>query len=271
VTPPSPDERARPWFVPAGVVIGFAGALCGIGGGIFAVPLLHGACKLPLKRATATAILVVLATTVTSTATELLRADSGLDWAVVVPLALGALAGAELGFAVSKRIDERALKRIFAFVLVLAGARVALFTTAIGGAEPVARAASVLIALAIGVAGGVLTPLLGVGGGILMVPALFLALGELGFGGARASALAAGAVAALRALLLHARAGNVRYAAGMPLALGALVGAAGGVVAAHEPALAHAPRVLLGLVLSVQGARFFLELRRPVAGAAERA
>jgi len=258
-----PGTRPAPaWFAPAGVVIGFAGALCGIGGGIFAGPLLHGVSKLPLRQATATAILVVLATTLASTTAEVLRGDSVLDWPVVVPLALGALAGAQLGFAVARRIDERALKRFFALVLLVAGVRVLVFTGALGGGAEVAPAGAAAIALAIGLGGGFLTPLLGIAGGVLMVPALFLTLGQLGFGGARACALAAGAVAALRSLWLHVRARNVVPAPGLPLAVGALFGAAAGGVAAHVPVLSHAGRVLLGIVLLVQGCRFLLELRR---------
>ena len=260
---PPPGTRPAPfWFVPAGIVIGFAGALCGIGGGIFAGPLLHAARKLPLKRATATAILVVLATTIASTVAEVLRPDSALDWPVVVPLALGALAGAELGFGVARRIDERALKGFFAVVLLVAGLRVLAFSSALGGGAVVAPAARAAIALGIGLAGGFLTPLLGIAGGVVMVPALFLTLGELEFVGARACALAAGAAAALRSLWLHLRARNVQVALGIPLAVGALIGAGAGVIAAHQPLLTHAGRILLGIVLLAQSGRFLLELRR---------
>ena len=255
--------RAALWFLPAGVLIGFAGALCGIGGGIFAGPLLHAVRKLPLKRATATAILVVLATSVAATAAELVRHDSALAWPVVAPLALGALCGAELGFALSKRMDERGLKVIFVVVLVLAGVRLLFVSTALGGGFAPGAVAVALIALVIGVLGGTLTPLLGIAGGTLMVPALFLSLSQLGFGGARAGALAAGAVAALRTLWLHARAGSIEFALGLPLALGALLGAFGGVSAAHHPDLVHAGRVGLGVLLLAQAARFLVDVLRP--------
>jgi len=256
-------ERPPLWFVPAGFVIGFAGALCGVGGGIFAGPLLHAARGLALRRAAATALLVVLATTITSSVAEVLRPDAELSLAVAVPLALGALLGAQLGFAVSQRMDERVLKWSFAALLVAGGLRVLFFSSALGGFSP-GPTATILIALAIGVAGGFLTPL-GIAGGVFMVPALFLSLHALGFNGARACALAAGAVGATRSLVLHARAGNVCWALGWPLSLGALLGAVGGVKAAHDPVLAHGGRILLGLVLVAQGARFVQELRRPVA------
>jgi hypothetical protein len=243
-------------------VIGFAGALCGIGGGIFAGPLLHFACGVPLKRAAATAILVILATTTAATTTEVLRGDSELVWAVALPLAAGALAGAELGFRLSKRIDERTLKILFAAILLVAGVRVLLFSNGLAGADLFGRVGSAALAFGVGLVGGSLTPLLGIAGGVVMVPALFLALGELGFGGARAAALAGGAVSALRSLWLHGRAGSLETALGLPLAAGALVGAFLGVQAAHVPALALGGRVLLGTILLVQSAVFWRQLHQ---------
>lgn len=257
-----PDERPALWFVPAGFVIGFAGALCGVGGGIFAGPLLHNVRGLSLRRSAATALLVVLATTLTSSVVEFLRPDSELVLPIALPLALGALLGAQLGFAVSQRVDERALKWAFTGLLLLAGLRVLFFTTALGGGVAFGPAATMALSLGIGVAGGFLTPL-GIAGGVFMVPALFLCLSTLGFNGARACALAAGAVGALRSLCLHARAGNVSTSLGLPLALGALIGAWSGVMAAHDPTLSHGGRILLGIVLCAQAVRFAYELRRP--------
>jgi len=254
-----PAERAPLWFVPAGFVIGFAGALCGVGGGIFATPLLHARGS-SLRRSAATALLVVLSTTLTSSVVEYLRPDSRLDFSVAIPLAAGALLGAGLGFAASQKVDERALKWAFSTLLFLGGLRVLLFTSALGGAH-FGEVATVAIALAIGVAGGFLTPL-GIAGGVFMVPALFLCLHPLGFNGARACALAAGAVGATRSFVLHRRAGNVEYGLGWPLALGAMVGAWGGVMAAHDPVLSNGGRILLGLVLIAQAARFVWELWR---------
>ncbi len=258
---PGPNERPPAWFPLAGLGIGLAGALCGIGGGIFAGPLLHAVRGLPLKRAAASAILVVLATTLAATAAELLRADSALDWAIVLPLALGALAGAQLGFALAKRCDERGLKRLFVVFLALAGLRVLFFTEALAAPGALGRSAASALALGIGLAGGTLTPLLGVAGGVVMVPALFLFLAQP-FGAARAAALAAGAVSALRALVLHARARNISFALGLPLAVGALFGALLGVLAAHDSRLVHGGRILLGGVMLVQAGRFALELWR---------
>ncbi len=80
----------------SGAVIAFIGAICGIGGGLFAVPLLHYVFKLPLRVSVATSLCLVAANAYSSTATELLRGDSALLWDVVLPLIGGALVGAQL-------------------------------------------------------------------------------------------------------------------------------------------------------------------------------
>jgi uncharacterized membrane protein YfcA len=261
--PAAPRTAAPLWFVPAGFLIGVLGALSGIGGGLVAGPLLHAASKLSLKRASATALLNVLATTAAATVAELLRADSRLDLGLVAALALGALAGAELGFRVQQRMSERTLKRLFVVVLLVAGVRVLFFAHPVAGGLAPGPVATTALALAIGLAGGFFVPLLGIGGGMVMVPALFLSMSPLGFSGARACALAAGAVAAVRSLALHVRAGNVEVRPGALLAIGALLGALAGVVLAHDSRVADVGRVLLGLVLVVQALRFLHELRRP--------
>jgi len=265
VSAPGGREKPALWMVPAGLLIGCAGALCGIGGGIFAGPLLHVVRGVPLQRAAATAILVVLPTTLFATGAEALRADSQLLWALALPMALGALLGAQMGFAASKRIDERGLKGLFAVVLALAGGRVLFFSAPLAGMAGPEGGLAGAWALAIGVAGGFLTPLLGVAGGVLMVPAMFLLMGQP-FGVARACALAAGAVSGLRSLVLHTGAGNVSYSLGLPLAAGAALGALLGVSAAHQPMLASAGRIGLGIVLLLQAARFLGELRRRPGG-----
>ena len=86
-----------PLLLLAGAAIAFIGALCGIGGGLFAVPMLHYLFKLDLRASVATALCLVAATAYSSTLTEVFREDSFLEL-TVGPLAVGALLGAQLGF-----------------------------------------------------------------------------------------------------------------------------------------------------------------------------
>jgi uncharacterized membrane protein YfcA len=78
--------------------------------------------------------------------------------------------------------------------------------------------------LAIGVAGGVLSGLLGVGGGVIMVPLLVL---WAGYGQRDAHAISLGAIIpiSIAGILTYGIAGRVNWGAAAGLALGAVVGA----------------------------------------------
>ena len=78
--------------------------------------------------------------------------------------------------------------------------------------------------LGIGIAGGVLSGLLGVGGGVIMVPLLEI---WAGYGQRDAHALSLGAIIpiSLASVLIYGAAGKVRVVDGIALAAGAVVGA----------------------------------------------
>jgi len=250
------------WFVPVGFGIGFIGALCGIGGGLFAGPLLHLTCRLPLKRAAATALLLVFATTSASTAAELFQDTSLLRWELVLPLMGGVVIGARAGFYLAQRLSERRLKACFCIVMVLAGLRILTSHggDAVAGGVVSPDGTTSFIALLVGVGGGFVAPILGVGGGLLMVPGLFLAIDGLSFTAARATSLAGGVAASMRSIALHSRAGNIAFAPGLYLALGALGGAATGVSFTRSDGFVQAGRFLLAAILILQGIRFGREL-----------
>ena len=96
-----------------------------------------------------------------------------------------------------------------------------------------------------------------------MVPGLFLGVGGLGFDGARACSLAAGALGAARSLALKSKAGRVSWRHGVPLGAGALAGAVAGVVLLdREEGLLQVGRIVLGLLLAVVALRFAREALR---------
>jgi uncharacterized membrane protein YfcA len=259
------EKRSVPWLLAVGLPIGFLGSLAGIGGGLFAGPLLHFFFRFDLRRATGTALVLVLATTLAATATEALQTDSALQPKIVGVLALGILAGATLGFSFSERVPERALRAIFTVVLLVAGVRVFLFGASTGaglaGFEP--DGVQWLTIALVGLGGGFAAPVLGVGGGLVMVPGLFIGLQGLGFDAARACSLAGGCLASLISLALKHRAGRVSWPHGSLLATGALLGAAAGVLAKQtSPNLLELGRIALALVLVFVSLRFARSLLR---------
>jgi uncharacterized protein len=96
----------------------------------------------------------------------------------------------------------------------------------------------------IGVAAGILSGLLGVGGGVVMVPALVMV--GLGQHRAQATSLAAIVPIALVGAILFARADSVDVGAAVVLAAGSLVGVRAGALLMHRLS-----DVLLGRVFAV--------------------
>jgi uncharacterized membrane protein YfcA len=256
-----------PWVPVLWIGVAFLCSLCGIGGGLFAVPLLHYGAKLPLRVAVGSSLFLVLALALSATATEALRSESTLLPWVAALLAAGAVPGSQLGYRVARKIDAPRLKALFAAVLLVVGVRV--FTAA----EPAAAAGGSLSAgeLAwiplIGVAGGFLTPLFGIGGGILTVPVLFLCFDEIGYVEARSSSLAMSAVAAAWSARSYVRSREVDLRGILPLSIATVVGAVAGTRAVHLEGWAELARVLLGALLLLLSVRFALDVvRRARAG-----
>jgi uncharacterized membrane protein YfcA len=262
----APRSSASAWLlVPAGFLIGWMGSMCGIGGGLFAVPLLHYMQRIELPRAVASGLVLVFATTSISTLTELAQGAPNCAFGIIAALAAGALIGAKWGFLVARRVNARTLKLIFVFVLLAAGARILLLpaeTGAVLGAASEASWREWILSFAVGIGGGFVAPLLGVGGGLLMVPGLYLGIEGLGFAGARTASLAAGTLASARSLRLHSGAGRVIWPLGLRLGLGAAGGAVLGVLLVRDPQWVAVGRWLLGSILCFTALRFAWDLLR---------
>ena len=249
----------------SGAAIAFVGAVCGIGGGLFAVPLLHYGFKLPLRRAVATSLCLVAANAVASTTAELLHEDGAFLWEVVVPLIGGALVGAQFGFIASRRLPERALKGLFAAVMLAAGLRLALSgdipaeSADFHQGYDLARAGMVAL---VGILAGTVSPLLGIGGGLVVVPGLLLLIPEIGGLGARAASLGVACVTSLRSLQLYARERSVELGVAPWFVAGALLGASLGVQVVHLDGVAAAGRRLLAVIMVVTAWRFVRDARR---------
>jgi hypothetical protein len=259
------SARPSAWLWPLFVVTAFASTLCGIGGGLFAVPILHYLVGLPLKRAVASSMALVLVLGATSTAVELTRPDAALALAVVLPLVAGGFVGSRVGLRVASAISVRRLKQVFVVVLVLAGLRLLFLRSAAPAyavpAEAVAGVARAALVALVGLAGGFVSPLLGVGGGLVVVPGLFLCVPGLDYLEARASALCMSLAIALYVTVVHARAGMLERDAALRYGSATLLGAVAGTLAVHQHGWAEAARVLLALVLLVTAARYAWDLR----------
>ncbi|MEO0662232.1 MAG: sulfite exporter TauE/SafE family protein, partial [Planctomycetota bacterium] len=253
-----PRRGRGPLLLLSAAAIAFVGAICGIGGGLFAVPLLHYVFRLGLRATVATSLCLVWANALASTGAELLHAESAFEWRVVLPLVGGALVGAQFGYLASIRLPQRAIKGIFAAVMAAAGLR--LLLAASGSAEGTAfpieygvpRASAVA---AIGVLAGAASPLLGIGGGLIVVPGILLVLPELGMLGARAAALGNAVVTSSRSIQLYAKEGAIDWKLARWIVVGAFAGATLGVQVVHLEGAAALGRSALSFLLVVTALR----------------
>ena len=99
-----------------------------------------------------------------------------VQWVAAVLLAAGAVAGAQIGTWLLPRVPVRALQLGFAVFMIVVV--VALFLVVPSrGAEFVVDFSTGAVLVLLGLVTGVLSGLLGVGGGVIVVPALMLRLG----------------------------------------------------------------------------------------------
>jgi uncharacterized protein len=159
-----------------GAVTGLTSGLFGVGGGIILVPILVILFKVNQHKAQATSLVVVALAAVTGAVTYSL-ADS-VSWIAVPFLIAGGLLGTLLGTIAVKKVKDRILKLVFGVFLVFVAIRIvvqsfdpAALTSQSAGLEfgP--------IYLLVGLAMGLLSSFLGVGGGIIVIPILITVFG----------------------------------------------------------------------------------------------
>lgn len=149
-----------------GTVLGMLGG----GGAILTLPMLVYAVHVEPKTAIATSLLVVGATSVVGTA---IHARAGaVRWGVGGVFGAGAMAGAFAGGRLAHYVPGRALLVLFGIVMLVTATAMLRGRSerAAGGARRPALVRSVLLGAAVGLLSG----LVGAGGGFLIVPALTL-------------------------------------------------------------------------------------------------
>jgi uncharacterized membrane protein YfcA len=229
-----------------GLAAGALGALLGLGGGILIVPLLSLGFGLPLTTAVGTSLICVIATSTGGAAHNVRtgRADIRLGLTLALATVVGAIAAAvAAGF-----VPERVLAAAFALLMAYSAISM-LRRLVIGGAGPVEPSIDPMapdgpdapayrsrrLPLAVGgsfVAGNV-AGLLGVGGGVVTVPLLHLAMGAPLHVAVATSNFMLGITAAAGAYVYLFR-GDVNPLVAGPVVVGVAVGAMAGARAASR-------------------------------------
>jgi uncharacterized protein len=156
-----------------GIAAGFLAGLFGVGGGLLIVPGLVLAAGMDQRLAHGTSLAAVLPISVASGVTY--AAHGNVDWPAALWLSVGAVAGAVIGTRLLHVLPHRTLVIVFSVVVLASAVRLFIATDADG--RGALSAPGVLALVAVGLAAGVLAGLLGVGGGIIMIPAMILLFG----------------------------------------------------------------------------------------------
>lgn len=165
-----------PWQgLAIGAAAGLLSGLFGIGGGIVIVPALVGILGMDRKLAHGTSLAATLPVAAASLVTYAIGGN--VDWVAAACLAAGAICGAIVGTHFLQVIPKRPLTMIFIVVILLTAVRLLLADDVTGRAT--LSIAGVAALVAIGFVTGTLSGLLGIGGGVIMVPVLVVLFGEI--------------------------------------------------------------------------------------------
>lgn len=253
-----------------GAAAGLLAGLLGVGGGLivvaalaFALPGLGVPAESVMHVALATSMATIVATSLSSTRAHVRRGS--VMWTSVRWLAPGLVAGGLLGALIADRLTSDALRLGVAVFCFAAGAQLALGRTPPDHEDaPAPRGAGLSAA---GVAIGVVSALVGIGGGSMTVPFL-VALGarpvravgtSAACGFAIALASAAGFVAAGHDArdLPEATWGYVHVPAAIVIALASVGAAPYGAALAHRLRGAHLKRVFAAFLALIGAAMLF--------------
>lgn len=156
-----------------GIAAGFLSGLFGVGGGILVVPALVLVLGFDQRAAHGTSLAAVLPVAMASLGGYAFAGE--VDWAVAAPLAVGAVSGAVLGTRLLQVLPQRTLAYAFAGLLLVTAVRLFVPIDATGRGD--LGVVSVILLVLVGATAGMVAGLLGVGGGIVMVPLMVVALG----------------------------------------------------------------------------------------------
>jgi uncharacterized membrane protein YfcA len=244
-----------------GLVAGVLSGLFGIGGGLLIVPALTLFMAFSAKTAVATSLAALLLPVGIFAVLEYHRKGL-LDLRASMLIALGLFTTTLVGAQITLALPETLFKQAYGVFVIVMGLRfLGIFARNAHPAEtaaPNAEPLSVWKLLALGLLAGVLSGMFGIGGGIVIVPAL---MAFFGVEQKRAVGTSLGALllpVGLPGVLGYYAAGELNLGAAVPVAIGLAIGALGGarIAIGLDP---KTMRRLYGIFLLLVGAWFIIE------------
>ena len=160
--------------IATGVGAGFLSGLFGVGGGLVIVPALMAVLRMDQRRASATSLAAIIVTAAVGSGTYALHGE--VSWAGAALLVVGALAGSQIGVWLLRRLPAPVLPWILIGFTVFVIVSQYLHVPTREGTVSLTPASCALMIL-VGLCAGILSGLVGVGGGSVIVPGMELAVG----------------------------------------------------------------------------------------------
>jgi uncharacterized membrane protein YfcA len=263
----------------AGVVAGGFGALLGVGGGVLLVPFLNLMLGFPLPAAAAISLATVIATSSSVTAGRSGQRLINLRLGMVLEVAT--VAGSLVGGVTAHLFAESTLQRLFGIVAIAVAAVMlgrmnrrnvmvdpaanpgrlgGSFYDEDSGGTVTYRIKRLPVALLVSFGAGNVSSLLGVGGGVIKVPALNAWCGMPMRAAAATSALMIGVTATGGAIIYYGR-GDLSPLAAAPAVLGVQFGSWVGLHLGQRVPVSWL-KVLMAAVLVVVAALMFVQSTR---------
>ncbi len=156
----------------AGLAAGALSGLFGVGGGILIVPALVLILHMPQRLAHGTSLAAIVPIALTGLLGYAI--ESKVDWSIGLCLAIGSAGiGAVIGTHLLHVVSTRLLAIVFALLLLVTALRLVLDHSDAVGREPLTGWV-VLALVAVGTVAGILAGMLGVGGGVILIPAMIV-------------------------------------------------------------------------------------------------
>jgi uncharacterized membrane protein YfcA len=216
-------------LVAIGVLAGVLSGLFGVGGGVVVVPALMAFLHMDQRSASASSLVAIAPAAVVGAITYATQGE--VHWLAALTLAVGSVVGAPLGARLLRAISLRVLPWVFVgFIVVVLVSLVTNTPTRDGDVHfgPV----EALVLLGIGLLSGVLSGLIGVGGGVVIVPGMELVLGA-GDLLAKGTSLLTMVPTAVSGTIANLRRGAVDLRVGLTVGITAAICSPGGAAIAN--------------------------------------
>jgi uncharacterized protein len=214
-----------------GLLLGGLGGLFGIGGGLIAIPVLGLAYGMDQQLAQGTALVMIVPNVFLGFWRY--RQRIGVDLRIATTLAICAVGVTYFTARFATRVHAGYLRAAFAAFIVILAIYYAMRILRTGKPKNPRKPLKWGWTSIVGVVGGFLSGMFGVGGAVVAPPALTTFFGVTQ-AEAQGLALALIAPGTGIALWTYARAGEVDWSMGLPLAAGGMIGIYGGVAVAHR-------------------------------------